>query len=294
MDIPEIRCTLDEIKALYFLEPSLKDIYVEGSDDAHILKWFFKQKNRRDVHVYSVDLIEIPDAVLERANLCPHSARNKVLLLAQELGSHFNDPQLKVKCVVDADYDRYLDRCRESYVLEYTDYTSMEMYLFNESLIDKFLTLALRGFRFSASALMHQLSGIVERLFLVRLTNERLGWRMTWPCSTRFGGRYLSWSPDGVHFDEECFITNYLMSNARRGDMGEFKAVMDELAGIFDPDPRHNMRGHDFTLVFFLVVRKFKSHRAEFKDVATFEGALSGCLELAFVESEPLFVKLVQ
>jgi hypothetical protein len=294
MHIPETRRTLDEIKTLYFLEPSIKDIYVEGSGDAYILRWFFKRKNRRDVHVYSVDVLEIPDAALERANLCPHSARNNVLLLAQELASHFNEPKLKVKCVVDADYDRYLDRCMESYVLEYTDYTCMEMYLFNESLIDKFLSLALRGFRLSASALMRQLTSIVERLFLVRLTNEKLGWRMPWPSSTRFGARYLSWSSDGVQFEEERFITNYLTSNTRRGEMDQFKAVMDELAGSFDPDPRQNMHGHDFTLVFFLLVRRLKGHRGEFKDVATFEAALSGCLELAFVESEPLFLKLVQ
>ncbi len=67
---------------------------------------------------------------------------------------------------------------------------------------------------------------------------------------------------------------------------------MDVFEAKLDSDCRHNVRGHDFTYLFFLVVKRCKSHRAGFKDLRSFEGALCGCVELAFVEQERLFVKL--
>jgi len=57
-------------------------------------------------------------------------------------------------------------------------------------------------------------------------------------------------------------------------------------------DARHNIRGHDFTYLFFLVVKRYKGHRAGFKDLQTFEGALCGCIELDFLECEELFTRL--
>jgi hypothetical protein len=57
-------------------------------------------------------------------------------------------------------------------------------------------------------------------------------------------------------------------------------------------DPHHNIRGHDFTYLFFLVANRYKGHHEGFKDRQTFEDALCGCIELEFLECEELFKRL--
>lgn len=123
----QFRRKLDELKAMYSLEPSLRDFYVEGDNELYILRWFFDEKKIRNVQVYPVDLIELPDDAFERSSLSKHSNRNNVIVLAEELSTCFKDNTIKVKCIADADYDRHLGRCRSNYILEYTDYTSTEM-----------------------------------------------------------------------------------------------------------------------------------------------------------------------
>lgn len=288
MQIPEITRKLEEIKALYYLEPSLKDLYVEGTTDLNVLRWFFDKKRRKDVQVYPVDVIEIKDNIFQRANLSKHSNRNKVIVLAEELSKHFDKRKINVKCIVDADYDRYLGRCRDNYILEYTDYTSVEMYFFNDKFVSKFVDLVLHGFPVSPVRLMSYMKNVLQRIFLIRLANEELEWNMTW---VDFRG-YISWNDQGFKLDEERFLTSYLMRNGRVRNLDDFKSVMHDFEIKLNSDERHNIQGHDFTYLFFLMVKRYKGHRRGFGNLETFEGALCGCLELAFVEDEKLFVKL--
>lgn len=288
MLVPETKRRLEEMKVLYYLEPSLKDLYVEGTTDLSILRWFFEKIRKKDVHIYSIDLVEVPDNVFEQANLSKHSNRNKVIVLAEELSKHFDQRRISAKCIADVDYDRHLGRCRNNYILEYTDYTSFEMYFFNNKYVGKFVDIVLHGFPVSSAILMRDMKNVLQRIFLIRLANERLGWNMRW---LPFRG-YISWNRRRVKFDEERFLTNYLTGNGRRKDMKQFQAVMSDFEEQLHQDPRHNIRGHDFTYLFFLTAKRYKGRRAGFKDVETFERALCGCLELDFLKDEKLFVRL--
>lgn len=45
------RRTIPELVARYILEPSLRDVYVEGSDDRALIKWFLEQHERSDYSI---------------------------------------------------------------------------------------------------------------------------------------------------------------------------------------------------------------------------------------------------
>lgn len=288
MIIPEIKRRLDEIKALYSLEPSLRDLYVEGPTEVNIFRWFFEKNDRKDVHIYPIDVIEVPDSLLESANLTAHSNRNRVMLLAEELSKEFNKGKINVRCIADADYDRHLSRCRTNYILEYTDYTSTEMYFFNEKFISKFLNLVLHGFPLSPTTLLIDMSRVLQRIFLMHLANDKLNWNMTWVDFRQ----YILWNQRKIKFDEERFLKSYLMRNGRVKNLKEFKSVIGYFEDKLHSDVRHNIRGHDFTYLFFLISKRYKGHRTGFRDHETFEGSLCGCLELDFVKDENLFIKL--
>ncbi|MBW8039315.1 MAG: hypothetical protein FVQ85_04880 [Planctomycetes bacterium] len=284
----DIKQHLNEIRVQYQLEPSLKDVYVEGDNEVSILRWFFDEKDKKDVHVYSINIVEIPAEAYERTSLRAGSNHNKVIVLSEELSRDFDKKKIKVKCIADADYDRYLNKCRKNYILEYTDYTSIEMYYFNKPLLNKFVKLVLHGLKFSTASLMRDMKNVLQRIFLIRLANERLEWSMTWIDFRS----YLLWGEGRIKFDEERFLRNYLTRNGRKRDTKQFKAVLLDFKKQMHQDPRHNIRGHDFTYLFFLAVKKFKGHRAGFHDVWSFERALCGCLELDSLECEALFKRL--
>ena len=284
----DIKLPLNEIRVQYQLEPSLKDVYVEGATEVSVLRWFFDRKDKKDVHVYPIDIVEIPSEAYERTSLSAGSNHNKVIVLAEELSRYFDKKKIKVKCIADADYDIHLNRCRSNYVLEYTDYTSIEMYFFNKPFLSKFINLVLHGFSISPSNLMRDFKKVLQRIFLIRLANESLEWSMKWIDFKE----YISWSGGRIKFNEERFLRNYLIRNGKIMYANEFKDVMRDFEDQLHQDPRHNIRGHDFTYLFFLVVKRYKGHRAGFKDLQTFEGALCGCIELDFLECEELFKRL--
>lgn len=291
MSTVDIKRQLDEIRVQYQLEPSLKDVYIEGTSDVNILRWFFEKKKKKNVFVYNIDSVEIPVEAYERAGLSTGSNRNKVIVLSEELSREFDKKKIRVKCIVDADLDRHLGNCRRNYILEYTDYTSTEMYFFNEAFLNKFINLVLHGFLLSPSDIISNWKRVLQRIFLIRLANESLGWGMKWFKPKTFKG-YITWNHGHVGFEEERFLRSYLTHNSRLRDIVKFKKAIKHFEKKLDPDPRNNIRGHDFTYLFLWAVKRHKGNRSGFKDIETFEGALCGCLELCFVEGESLFEKL--
>jgi hypothetical protein len=284
----DIRRRLEEILARYELEPSLKDLYVEGSNDCSLVRWFLQKKGKRDIHVYQIDTVELPSNLFQKSKLNEGSNHNKIILLSEILSGRFSSRKLKVRCIADADYDRYLKICRQNYLLDYTDYTCMEMYLFNNVCIGKFLNFVLSNFPISAQKLVLQLSTILQRIFLMRLANEKLIWNMS--CVDLKG--YTSWNGKRIKFDEKQFLRSYLMKNRKISKIDDFQATVKEFEGQLQSDVRHNISGHDFTYLFFLTLKREGSHRFGFREVNTFEKALCGFAELDDIKNEELFVKL--
>ena len=120
-----------ELAALYELEPTLRDVFVEGPSDRGLLKAFLNSHNRRDVSVYSIDTVEIDGGDLQREQL-PDNNRSRVIYLAAALERETSVPlRSRVVCIADADLDHVRGIRRDHELLIYTDYTSLEISAFD-------------------------------------------------------------------------------------------------------------------------------------------------------------------
>ena len=280
------RKTVDELLALYSLEPTLKDIYVEGRSDKTLIEWFLSVNEIKGVSVYLIDFINIADQVLDRHGLDKGSNRSRVIALSAELSVSLPCP-CKVICIADRDYEDYLSSEISNNILEFTDYNSIELYFFNISMLNKFFHLVLGGFPFSAKDIMEKGTPILEELYIIRLANIALKWQMKW---INFA-KYVHFSND-ISFDCDSFLKAYLLKNKKWSKRSIFRKKIEELRLGLKSDPRFRVRGHDLIEFLHLAVKKLRKCR-KFGDSWTLQGAFTGCLELEKLSSEVLFQKLL-
>lgn len=280
-----LKKTIDEIVAKNVLETSIKQIYTEGVSDKNILEWFFGRKKRSDIDVYSIDMIEVPIEVVEKYSLNTRSQRDKVIALAYELDKRLKHDKKGIRCLIDLDFDKHLNKKYSCTFLAYTDYTSMQLYMFNKKIISKFFKLVLGGFSISEDELLRKMTNILQELFGVRLANERLGWGMSWLPFHRY-----IWL-NSITLDKDKFLQAYLMKNNK---CREKDILLKEIEKIeYFEDCRQNIRGKDFIELFCYIVKKKKSKKS-IDNVNIFEGSLLGCLELVDIEEEQLFKDLAK
>lgn len=284
----EYKRTIDEAITLHEFEPKLKTLYLEGRKDEGIVTWFLEKKRKLDIDVYSVNEIEIPEEVILKHNLNLHSNRSKLIALAKELDSKIKTKQLKLLCVIDRDFDDYLEKDYSGIYLGYTDYNSMEMYCFNKTVICKFIKIVLGGLALPVEELIRIMTNVLKDIFSIRLTNERLQWGMRWLDFDNL----LSVKNKKVTLDTDEFIRRYLMANSKIKSILIFQGELENVKEMLDGDDRKNIKGHDFPyLLFHIIRRKKKIGFSKYNN--TFNGALFGCLEVSDIENEKLFRKIL-
>lgn len=277
---------LDELIALYSLESSLKDIYVEGVNDKNLIEWVLSAHNIKDISVYSIDGVEVNDDILERHKLNRRSNRSKVLALSAELAQSL-PVTCKIICIADRDQEDYLPSGLGNCFLEFTDYNSTELYLLGSSMIRKFISLVLGGFPISEDRLVAQAIPILEDLYVLRLANQALDWNMEWINFTKYVQITEEFS-----FDRERFQKAYLQKNRKWNGRAVFEIKVEELRSMLKDDRRFRLRGHDLMDLLYYAVKKRKSSR-KFGNVHTFRGAFMGCVELSELSGERLFQRIL-
>lgn len=284
----DINKKLDELIVLYRLEPSLKDIYVEGINDENLIEWVLSAHNIKDIRVYSIDGVEVNDDILKRHGLNKGSNRSKVLALSAELAQSLPVTR-KIVCIADRDQEDYLPSNLGNCFLEFTDYNSIELYLLKSSMIRKFISLVLGGFPISEDRLLTQAIPILEDLYILRLAGQVLNWDMEWIPFTK--QKYVKITGE-LSFDRERFQNAYLQKNGKWHRKAVFEATAEKLRSILKDDLRLRLRGHDLMELLYYAVKKLKSSR-KFGDVHTFRGAFMGCLELSELSDERLFQRIL-
>ncbi|GAA6619210.1 hypothetical protein [Scytonema sp. NUACC26] len=286
----EIRRSLNELVARYELEPELRDIYVEGKTDKLLLEWFLKQKGQEGFAVYEIDTVDIPAQKLFEFGL-NDSKRGRVIYLALFLQKMLSEIPPHLTCVADKDFDWLFDIEYICDLLLFTDYSCLEMYLYNEITIDKFLRLSLRLNQIKTRNVLYQVSKILEKLYLLRATNEAFKLQMEW--LDKFED-CCSINANKILFDIEKFIGKYLNKNRRNTQKDLFINKFNELAAKKLVDLRYKMHGHDFNEVLLWYIRPYL--RKEIRHSYNSEilaGALLGCIDIEQLAQESLFQKLV-
>lgn len=279
----DIKRSIEELSAIYAVEPEIRDVFVEGATDKLFIEWYLCKKGIDNVSVYTIELIDISDEVLSKHNLRLGSNRCRVIALSCELEERCG-PDCNVICIADRDFEDYCPSVGMNSYLSFTDGNALELYAFTPSVIEKFLLVALGGFPLSTKNFIDTVGNILNRIFAIRLTNERLRWGMSWIPFTR----YINVSRTRIEFMEDDYIRAYLQKNNKWDKKKEFQCALAETTNMLPYEQNRKIRGHDLAELTLLLVRKLRSER-NFGNCETIEGCLLTTIEASDLDTQHLF-----
>ncbi len=281
-DVP--RRTLSELAFIYDRHPGRRDVYVEGSFDESIVRWFAYVCGLPEVAIYPITAIEIPDGKLIAAGQKANN-RQRVIFLAAFLRSN---RARRAACIVDADFSHLRGSKPAKVPLYETDYACMEMYFFCEPSFTKFLTLGCRRSDWPVQTIMDSLASVLQEFFLYRCANDDLQWGMDWldknVCMTVDG-----WA---INLDADAFVIRLLNKNGMAGDKAAFDRRVNALRRNLKADPRYQMNGHDLTSLLSWYIRKkgISGARTQVDNVLV---PMTMSLDHQALKEEPMFQALV-
>lgn len=281
------RKKLAELVSRYKLHPTFRDIYVEGPFDKHLLKWVLRELGKSDVAIYDINTIEVSNSADSPEE---GGARGRVLSLVRDLERELGPDRKTPTGIIDGDFDFALGITRPEKLLLVTDYSSMEMYAFSVSCLQKFLTVGLGIERDDVASLLDTYSQILREVFSLRLANHTLRTRLSWldftdSCSVR---------GDKLSFDRADFVDRLLNKNGATGKRAVIEdAMLQHSASLATLDPRLTMHGHDFSsLVAFHWATT--ARRRGFRDRNSLPTVLIMSLDSKSLAEENLFVQLLE
>lgn len=140
MTVSTLRRKPHELRMLYELHPEVRDVVVEGREDARWLKWALTEELPRGVNIYAVDdRVEVGETVRVEHGISDNGPRARLLAFAGEFASWCIEwPALT--CLLDGDW--YYNKPEEyPSCVVLTDYSSREMLAWADAPLSKFLAL---------------------------------------------------------------------------------------------------------------------------------------------------------
>jgi hypothetical protein len=281
-----MRRTIDELLVRYELEPTLMDLYVEGPTDHALFGWYVRRSRLEGVAVYSIDTIEVPSSEVRTRGL-ENNARGRTIALSSIFQDHFGAERPKIGCIVDADMNHFLGIPTSNDFLEYTDFTGLEMYLYDAKILSKFLDLYVRSSTVPSKEIFEAITPVLQELFLIRLCNEML----------QLGLPYLSFERCctvrglKLSFDREDYITRYLSKGQALQERERFTECIEKHRGSLSEEPRKQINGHDFLALLSLFLRRHVNDSALVRP-GLFERTLFSCVEIEDLDRHQLFRSL--
>jgi len=264
---------------MYESRPHLRDVVVEGRNDAALLRAYVAELDLPHVQVHAVeDRVAIPREVLVAHGLDLRSNRAKVQALAYE-AERWSVNEATLTCIVDADFDCFADSRKSRFLLT-TDYAAMDVYGLLERPFTKFLSVAAKSGA-SANEVLGVLKPVWELAFVVRYALQlghgeqaTLG-RFEEKCVPR---------PGEVHVDMARVLeaVNPLPRGARRADL---ENECDRLLAALPEGPLTAIRGHDIAPL----LRAFLGLKNELAKPETVELLMRLAIENGDLHEQPMF-----
>ena len=235
------RRTIESLIAKYILEPTIRDVYVEGPCDRDVIRWALTLSGNKNAQILEIDTVEVPVAKLLALGYTDGN-RQRVLALAAILEQRLGAETRQVSCIVDTDCDSLLGVPIPGAFVLPTDYTCMEMYLFENAELERFLVLALGRDAARVAAIIAHYVFVLQELFLIRAANQTTGLGLPWLDFTKC----CEIDGDELRFNIDEFVNRLLNEGQLRDHKGDLLAMVDSLRARMRPEPRHQMHGHDF------------------------------------------------
>lgn len=268
------RRTIAELQVRYDLEPSLRDVFVEGPSDRTLveLALTFLGENSR-IRAYEVDTVHVPEALLQVRSL-PDGNKGRVLALADELAmTSTRDLRSSAVCLADLDLDGILGRCRNYRLLIYTAALSLDLVIARPAVLEKLLSVVLLGFPQLADRFLAQLLPILNERVLHRLAADRLAIAVEPPAlakSCTFDGRTLQ-------FEADAFIRRYLQKARAVSLEARFREIVEWHRADIVHEPWKYVHMDDFFELLHFCVHKVKPKHVP--DHAHFRRFMFGLVE---------------
>lgn len=281
---------IEDLVNRYKRHSDFRDLFVEGEKDVKFFRLIFNYLQLK-INVYKISTVKVPQNISDDLKLglkLQASCKNKVITLAYTLAENsLINVSNQCRCIVDKDFDFFLGKLFSCPILLYTDYNCLEMYVFNELSMNKFI-LSLPQFSISASELMNQLSEVLPLFFLFRLTIESLKIGLKWKnfidnCDCK---------KCKIIFNFDTFLTKFCDCNRIKGSIQEsFIQELEENKKKLTSDVRNQIHKDDFAQLFIKYIRKCGGITDYNKNSELFP--LISCLEINDLKNEGMIKDLI-
>ena len=246
------RRTIPELVTLYELEPSIRDIYVEGPTDRAFLTGLLERVGYREIEVWEIDEIEVSEGQLRTLNLGTGS-RQRIIALALMLEQSASvNLQPQVICIADADDEAGCAPHITGSLLVYTDVSSMPVYAYDGRYIQWYLDVVVLGFPIPGSHVVAALNPVLMHSASARRALKSL----CIDCSLVDLTRDCTTDGHSISFDDRRFIerlVNKANAHGRREQLDEEAA---RHRSSMKADPKLWVHAEDFSLLLhWLIVR---------------------------------------
>ncbi len=283
------RQSLAGIVAKYELEPTLREVYVEGCCDRRVLRWVLNEVGLSRVRVYEVDQVEVPAGTVLALGLADNM-RGRVIALAGEL-DRLSDVDLRgrVVCWADRDLDSILNVEHSCGLVLLTDYPAMESYCLTERTLGKVVAVTFAIAGLGGADVAEGIGDVMKEMFLIRAASASLStaWRIV-SCVGQCGlvGTRIA-------FRRGEYVRVLLDANQARQDEELLEDEVERLRDRLGEDRREWAHGHDLVRLLRWYLRHWNAELGRVSE-SVFGGALLGAVERADLLDEQAFRELVR
>jgi hypothetical protein len=246
----EERRKISELATLYELEPTVRDIYVEGPTDRAFVAAVARRLGLK-VQIREVDLVEISAAQLLELDLGV-GCRQRVIALAILLErAAKTDLSSQVACIADADDEAGHSPKFTGSLLLYTDASSMTTYAFDSKYIQWYLDVVVLGFPLTGEQVVSALMPVLRVAALLRRCASTLRLSVAMVDLTRD----CEIAGDVVEFDRNRFLLRFMNKAGAHNRREELETEITSHT-LLTADPRLWVHAEDFTSILnWLIVR---------------------------------------
>lgn len=260
------RRTISELRARYDLEPSLKDVFVEGKFDQEVLSNCLRGPEHYDRMVYDIDSVDVPSTLLI-AHKLSEGNKQRVIALAREMKDL--SPECLYRCLVDRDLDHWFGPLETTDRLTWTEYCSIELYFFSSEILHDLVITTAKSKIDIWDEYLDSLISTLRHQYAMRLADRDLGWSLGWLSVDRC----LTRKESQIAFDAPNYVDRLLKKNGKAKERRQFENAVAAWQAKLSGDPRNHIRGHDLLDVLAWTIAEFRGIK-EFSSVVSIQRLL--------------------
>jgi len=282
------RRNIDELMFLYEIEPTIKDVFVEGPFDASIINWYIHEKKLLGVSAYTIDTIDIEQSLVLQDG---ESSNNKgrLLYLAKYYFERCTNDLGQLTCIVDLDFCGLLNKKVDIASLLYTDYSCMESYFLSVEIMQKFFIIICNRTNWPVSTILTTFNNILKTLFIIKLVNVALGLNLV-PLKRLACISLEDWE---ITFDSDDYIIRYLNKNNMLKKLPEFKKCIKDYNKKLVKDNKYYVNGHDFIILLSWYLHQ-KGVRSRIVNEHNISRILASSLTIEYCDQNKMFKRLLR